>query len=99
MSAELPTNPETPSKALETGKADVLGAAVVQSAPPKRKGGPGIPKGTKLPPSKLLKTVDGKSLIPDMVQAALGAPHLRPSLQTTLRRSKRPPWTRPPHGC
>jgi hypothetical protein len=42
-------------------------------SPVKRKGGPGIPKGTKLPPSKLLITTDGKALIPDVVSAALGA--------------------------
>lgn len=63
MSTEPSTSPETP-----------VNAAVSPSTPviqPKRK--VGLPKGTKLPPSKLLKTVDGKSLIPDMVQAALGA--------------------------
>lgn len=58
-----PVPPQTPTAASEQ---PAIAIPVV-------KRGRGLPKGTKLPPSKLLITTDGKSLIPDMVQAALGA--------------------------
>jgi len=68
MSAEPSTNPETPVNASESGKAHVLGAAVVQSAPPKRK--PGRPPGIKTPLASK-RTYDPDQLAENLVTGVL----------------------------